>query len=147
MFWVYDHDFIFFSGEGSDKPAWVAFDKQVLCFDAYFQESVVERASEQYRVRYVRIYFYLEDDTIQVIEPRSKNAGYNQGIIINRHRIPRPRPYDDTFYTIEDFNIQKEVELYGKRFKLTDCDPFTRKLLSPLGKFFFELNLYLFYFF
>lgn len=120
-------------GEGSDKPAWVAFDKQVLCFDAYFQESVVERASEQYRVRYVRVYFYLEDDTIQVIEPRSKNAGYNQGIIINRHRIPRPRPYDDTFYTIEDFNVQKEIEFYGKRFKLTDCDPFTRNFLSKIG--------------
>lgn len=120
-------------GEGSDKPAWVAFDKQVLCFDAYFQESVVERASEQYRVRYVRIYFYLEDDTIQVIEARTKNAGYNQGIIINRHRIPRPRPYDDTFYTVEDFNVQKEIELYGKRFKLTDCDPFTRNFLTKLG--------------
>lgn len=120
-------------GEGSDKPAWVAFDKQVLCFDAYFQESVVERAAEQYRVRYVRIYFYLEDDTIQVIEARTKNAGYNQGIIINRHRIPRPRPYDDTFYTVEDFNIQKELELYGKRFKLTDCDPFTRNFLTKIG--------------
>ncbi len=96
-------------GEGSDKPAWVAFDKQVLCFDAYFQESVVERASEQYRVRNVRIYFYLEDDTVQVIEPRTKNAGYNQGIVINRHRVPKPKPYDDLFYTIEDFNVQKEV--------------------------------------
>lgn len=120
-------------GEGSDKPAWVAFDKQVLCFDAYFQESVIERAAEQYRVRYVRVYFYLEDDTIQVIEPRSKNAGYNQGIIINRHRIPRPKPYDDTFYSVEDFNIQKELEFYGKRFKLTDCDPFTRNFLTKIG--------------
>jgi len=124
---------MFFEGEGSDKPAWVAFDKQVLCFDAYFQESVVERAGEQYRVRYVRVYFYLEDDTIQVVEARTKNAGYNQGIIINRHRIPRPRPYDDTFYTIEDFNVQKEVEFYGKKFKLTDCDPFTRNFLTKIG--------------
>ena len=55
-------------GEGADRPAWVAFDKQALCFDAYFQESVVERANEQYRVRNVKILFYLEDDTIQVRE-------------------------------------------------------------------------------
>ena len=94
---------------------------------------MVERRGEQYRIRNVKIYFYLEDDTIQVIEPRSKNAGYNQGTIINRHRIPRPKPYDDTFYTIEDFNIQKEVEFYGKRFKITDCDSFTRKFLTKLG--------------
>jgi hypothetical protein len=120
-------------GEGSDKPAWVAFDKQVLCFDGYFQESVVERAGEQYRVRNVKIMFYLEDDTIQVIEPRKKNAGYNQGTIINRHRVPRPRPYDDTFYTVEDFNIQKEIEFYGKKFKITNCDAFTRNFLTKLG--------------
>ena len=111
----------------------MAFDKQVLCFDAYFQESVVERPSEQYRVRNVRIYFYLEDDTIQVVEARSKNAGYNQGTIIRRHRIPHPPPYDDTFHTIEDFNLQKDVEFYGKKFKLTDCDEFTRNFLTKLG--------------
>ncbi|CAF0855388.1 unnamed protein product [Brachionus calyciflorus] len=120
-------------GEGSDKPAWVAFDKQVLCFDAYFQESVVERPGEQFRIRYVRIYFYLEDDTIHVVEPRTKNAGYNQGTIINRHRIPRPPPYDDTFYTVEDFNVQKEVVFYGKRFKITSCDQFTQNFLTKIG--------------
>jgi hypothetical protein len=105
----------------------------VLCFDAYFQESVVERQNEQFRVRNVRIYFYLEDDTIQVIEARSKNAGYNQGTLIKRHRIPRPAPYDDLFYTIEDFNVQKEVEFYGKRFKIVDCDEFSRNFLTKLG--------------
>lgn len=124
---VYPH------GEGSDKPAWVVFDKQCLCFDAYFQESVVERPNEQYRVRNVRIYFYLEDDTIQVIEARSKNAGYNQGTIIRRHRIPRPAPNDDTCYTVEDFNLQREVEFYGKKFKITNCDEFTRNFLTKLG--------------
>lgn len=120
-------------GEGSDKPAWVAFDKQVLCFDAYFQESVVERHAEQFRIRYVKIFFYLEDDTIQVTEPRTKNAGYNQGTIINRHRIPRPPPYDDTFYTIEDFNVQKELTFYGKKFKITNCDSFTVNFLTKIG--------------
>ena len=67
-------------GEGSNLPAWVAFDRQVLCFDAYFQEAVYEKREEQYRVRNCKIYFYLEDDSIQVIEPRSKNSGVPQGI-------------------------------------------------------------------
>jgi hypothetical protein len=105
----------------------------VLSFDAFFQEAVADRPGEQYRVRNVRILFYLEDDTIQVVEPRTKNAGYNQGTIIARHRIPRPKPYDDTFYTIEDFNVQKEVEFYGKRLKIVDCDSFTRNFLTKLG--------------
>lgn len=66
-------------GEGSALPAWVAFDRQVLCFDAYFQEAVHEKREEQYRVRQCKIYFYLEDDSIQVIEPRLKNSGIPQG--------------------------------------------------------------------
>jgi hypothetical protein len=50
-----------------------------LAFDAYFQEAVQEKREEQYRVRPCKIYFYLEDDSIQVIEPRSKNTGIAQG--------------------------------------------------------------------
>lgn len=67
-------------GEGSNTPAWVAFDRQVMCFDAYFQEAVHEKREEQYRVRKCKVYFYLEDDSIQVIEPREKNSGVPQGI-------------------------------------------------------------------
>lgn len=52
---------------------------QVLCFDAYFMEPVYEKREEQYRVRKCKIYFYLEDDSIQVVEPRMKNAGVPQG--------------------------------------------------------------------
>jgi hypothetical protein len=55
----------FIVGEGPDRPAWLAFDKQVLCFDAYFQESITERPDEQYRIRKCRVYFYPEDDTVQ----------------------------------------------------------------------------------
>ncbi|XP_016429441.1 EF-hand domain-containing family member C2-like [Sinocyclocheilus rhinocerous] len=69
---------LFPKGEGSDAPAWVAFDKQVLCFDAYFQETVPQRREEKYRVRTCKIYFYLEDDTIQVVEPELKNSGIPQ---------------------------------------------------------------------
>jgi len=66
-------------GQGSDVPSWVAFDRQVLCFDAYFQEAVHEQRQETFRVRKCKIYFYLEDDSIQVIEPRLKNSGVPQG--------------------------------------------------------------------
>ena len=85
-------------GLGGDKPAWVAFDRQVepgiiqdiitlkfylfdqvLRFYAYFQEAVHEKAEEQYRIRHCIILFYLEDDTIQVNEPRQENSGIPQG--------------------------------------------------------------------
>ena len=53
--------------------------KQVLKFDAYFQEAVHERREERYRIRKCIIYFYLEDDTIQVLEPKQENSGIPQG--------------------------------------------------------------------
>ena len=71
---------VFPKGNGTNLPAWVAFDRQVLCFDAFFQEAVQEKREEQFRIRHCKIYFYLEDDSIQVIEPREKNSGVPQGI-------------------------------------------------------------------
>lgn len=120
-------------GNGPDLPAWVAFDRQVLCFDGYFQEAVHEKREEQYRVRHCKIYFYLEDDSIQVIEPRMKNAGVPQGTLIRRHRVPRPPPHDDTFYTVEDLNINKEIIMYSRKFCITDCDEFTANFMKKLG--------------
>ena len=48
-------------------------------------------------------------------------------------RVPRPPPNDDQFYTVEDFNIGRELTLYGRVFKLTACDEFTRNFLTKLG--------------
>uniref|UniRef100_A0A8C2L9R5 EF-hand domain-containing family member C2 n=1 Tax=Cyprinus carpio TaxID=7962 RepID=A0A8C2L9R5_CYPCA len=124
---------LFPKGEGSNAPAWVAFDKQVLCFDAYFQEAVPQRREEKYRVRKCKIYFYLEDDTIQVVEPELKNSGIPQGTLIRRHRIPLPAPKDDCFYNVHHFNINQEIVFYNRTFMITDCDPFTRNFLIKMG--------------
>ncbi|KAM9342044.1 EF-hand domain-containing family member C2 [Pholidichthys leucotaenia] len=121
------------TGEGSGLPAWVAFDKQVLCFDAYFQETVHQSREETYRIRKCKIYFFLEDDTIQVVEPECKNSGIPQGTLIRRHRIPLPPPNDDRFYSVLHFNINQQMELYSRTFSVTDCDAFTKNFLTKLG--------------
>lgn len=54
-------------------PAHVAFDKKVLLFHGYFKQTVHESPGEYYRVRPVKIYYYLEDDSIAVIEPVVEN--------------------------------------------------------------------------
>ncbi|NXG78198.1 EFHC2 protein, partial [Baryphthengus martii] len=124
---------VFPEGMGSDAPAWVAFDKQVLSFDAYVEEEVPDKNQELYRIRHCKIYFYLEDDTIQVVEPRVKNSGISQGTIIRRHRIPLPPPQEDEFYTIDHFNINIEIIFYGRRYKIVDCDRFTKHFLRKMG--------------
>ncbi|XP_025953804.2 EF-hand domain-containing family member C2 isoform X1 [Dromaius novaehollandiae] len=118
---------------GSDAPAWVAFDKQVLSFDAYFEEEVPDKNQELYRIRHCKIYFYLEDDTIQVVEPQVKNSGIIQGTIVRRHRIPLPPPNEDQFYTVDHFNINIEVILYARRYRIIDCDQFTKNFLRKMG--------------
>ncbi|XP_048720838.1 EF-hand domain-containing family member C2 isoform X4 [Caretta caretta] len=124
---------VFPRGVGSDAPSWVAFDKQVLSFDAYFGEEVPEKNQELYRIRHCKIYFYLEDDTIQVVEPQVKNSGIPQGTIVRRHRIPLPPPNEDQFYTVDYFNINTEVIFYAQRYKIVDCDQFTKNFLRKLG--------------
>lgn len=47
-------------------PAYVALDRMVLRFFAYFKEAVHESRMENYRVRKVTILYYLEDNTLQV---------------------------------------------------------------------------------
>ena len=55
------------------------------------------------------------------------------GTLIRRHRIPKPPPHDDQFYTVEDFNVGKEIAFYSRIFKLTGCDEFTHNFLRKLG--------------
>ncbi|XP_072195203.1 EF-hand domain-containing family member C2 [Excalfactoria chinensis] len=118
---------------GCGSPAWIAFDKQVLSFDAYFEEEVPDKNQEPYRIRHCKIYFYLEDDTIQVLEPQVKNSGIKQGTIVRRHRIPLPSPNEDEFYTVDHFNIDTEVIFYSRRYKIIDCDQFTKHFLRKMG--------------
>ena len=72
--------FICFIQAPSDDfvPAHVAFDKKVLLFHAYFKQTVHESDNEFYCIRLVKIYYYLEDDSISVVEPLVENSGIPQ---------------------------------------------------------------------
>ncbi|XP_039107841.1 EF-hand domain-containing family member C2 isoform X2 [Hyaena hyaena] len=120
-------------GMGSSLPSWVAFDKQVLCFDAYVEDEVPDKSQEKYRIRHYKILFYLEDDTIQVNEPQLKNCGLPQGTFIRRHRIALPPPDEDKFYTVYHFNINIDVVFYGRTFRIYNCDTFTKNFLKKIG--------------
>lgn len=52
------------------KPDFVKNDKVILSFDGYFRQKVVESNLEQYDlIRKVKIMYFMEDDTITVVEP------------------------------------------------------------------------------
>lgn len=105
----------------------------MLCFEGFFQEISQERLDYPYYIRKVKIFFFMEDGTIQIVEPTVNNSGIPQGTLISRQRIPFPTPWNEDFYDILDFNIGKEVELYGRVYKITNCDTFTRAFLNRTG--------------
>lgn len=52
------------------KPDFVQNDKIILTFDGFFRQKVVEPNLEQYDlIRKVKIMYFMEDDTVTVVEP------------------------------------------------------------------------------
>ena len=105
-------------------PRYVKTDKVCLRFYGYFQESVNDSNDEISRIRPVTIYYFVVDDTIKIVEPKSQNSGMPQGALIKRHRVPKP---DCTFYTLADLKFGAELDVYGKLIRVIDCDNFTRE--------------------
>lgn len=119
------------SQEFMDVPAWDALDRHVLRFNGYFKESVIETNLENYRVRKVEIFYFLEDDTQQVTEPKQDNSGIPQGTLIRRHKFPAPG--GDGYLKVEDLRVGSDMTIYGKTIRMTSCDPFTREYYMHLG--------------
>jgi hypothetical protein len=113
------------------QPSWVAYDRKVLRFSAYFKESVHASSQETWRARKCLIYFYLEDDSMHIAEPKVENSGIPQGVFVKRHRIPREGT--NSFYTVDDLAIGAELPIYGRVFRITDADAFTRAFYQQNG--------------
>eukprot|EP01105_Mastigella_eilhardi_P018082 TRINITY_DN4177_c0_g3_i1.p1 TRINITY_DN4177_c0_g3~~TRINITY_DN4177_c0_g3_i1.p1 ORF type:complete len:642 (-),score=187.91 TRINITY_DN4177_c0_g3_i1:78-1832(-) len=112
-------------------PSWVVFDKQVLKFDGFFKEAVHDSTLETYRVRRINVLFYLEDDSVSVMEPRTKNSGMQQGTLIRRHRVQKEDSAQ--YFTVKDFAVGSDITMYGRTFHIVDCDQFTRNFYERLG--------------
>lgn len=113
-----------------ELPAWDALDRHVLRFYGYFKEAVVEANLENFRVRKVVIFYYLEDDTAHITEPREDNSGIPQGTLVRRHRFPSP---NGGYIKPEDFSVGCDFHIYGKTMHITDCDAFTREYYARQG--------------
>jgi hypothetical protein len=115
----------------SRLPAWVAYDRKVLRFSGYFKESVHSSSAETWRARKCLVYFYLEDSSMHIAEPKVENSGIPQGVFVKRHRIPKE--HTNAFYTVDDLFIGAELPIYGRVFRLTDSDEFTRAFYKQNG--------------
>uniref|UniRef100_A0A7S4LEL9 EF-hand domain-containing family member C2 n=1 Tax=Eutreptiella gymnastica TaxID=73025 RepID=A0A7S4LEL9_9EUGL len=114
-------------------PSWLTLDNKILRFYCYFKESIHESREENARVRRCNLYYYLEDDTIQVTEPKQDNSGVPQGNLVKRHKVPKIHGAEE-HYTVDDLNVGADIVIYSKTFHIVDCDAFTRYFYSQLGR-------------
>ena len=117
-------------------PQWLKFDKVVLKFNGYFVENVIESAYENYRIRPCNILYYLEDDSIHVIEPKNENSGITQGDLIKRRRVKFhdiQEAENKRDISWKDFNLKKNILIFGKNFRICNCDKFTKDFFDNKG--------------
>jgi hypothetical protein len=116
---------------------------QVLRFQSFYVESIDESNLEQVRLRKNTILLYLQDNTFEIIEPRTQNSGIPQGIFLKRTKLFKEQqpphhssesenpkiPCTNTPsipYCAQDLYIGFDFPIFGRFFKLYDCDQFTR---------------------
>jgi hypothetical protein len=112
-------------------PQWVKMDKKVLKFRAYFVEHVDESAYENYRIRRCDLLYYLDDDTIHINEVKEENSGIPQGYFLKRHKIEKAN--GSGYFSYLDFNLRSDILLYGKNFRICDCDEFTKRFYADIN--------------
>ncbi|KAJ7514896.1 hypothetical protein O6H91_23G065400 [Diphasiastrum complanatum] len=105
-------------------PKWLKYDRQVLRFFCYFKEPVNERREENFRVRRCTIYFYLEDGSMHISEPREDNSGIVQGTFLKRHKVPK---HGGGYIGISNFKVGSDITVYERTFRICSCDTFTKR--------------------
>ena len=106
---------------------------QVLRFDTYFQEPVVESKDENFRVHKCTMLYYLEDDTIHILEHRMENAGLPQGVFLKRHKVPVDGRTSGAYHWT-DITVPMDLKIYERVFRVYNCDDFTRHFYAQEGQ-------------
>ena len=117
------------------EPTFVKLDKVVLRFFGFFKEAVVESNLENWRVRKLLIYYFLEDSTLMLNEPKETNSGTPQGLFLKRQAVTVAGP-DGTQRLLQpmDFQVGSTVDVHGRTIKVVDADSYTRDFFqSALG--------------
>lgn len=113
----------------NNLPSFITNEGRVCSFIAYFTE--VPREGIENRSRTVFIKLFLEDNSIEMLEPRVENSGTTQGKFLKRHQVFKPNSRD--VFTINDFSCGAEVEIYNRIYTIIDCDNGTKKYLESRG--------------
>ena len=118
-------------------PTFVTNTSRTTRFLAYFSERTMEKGVEITKSRKVEIILYLDDNTIEITEPKVENCGIVQGRILKRHQVPRSGQRGEwspsQIITLDDFYSGSQLQIYNRIYYIVDCDNVTRKYLEDMG--------------
>ncbi|TPP49510.1 hypothetical protein CGC20_18935 [Leishmania donovani] len=98
----------------------------VLRFFAYYTENVVGSRIETWRVRKVKLHYFLADGSLSIVEtPAVANSGLQKGTMVSRFR---PDGVD-----VFRLCIGASIKCRGLEYNLVDCDAFTRDFFEVMG--------------
>ena len=92
----------------------------------------MEDPNENYRVRNVVMYYYLDYHTFHIVEPRKENSGIPQGVFLKRHQLPKAEGEGTVQW--EDLKVGSNLNVYGRVFGIYDCDAFTKEFFNNAGR-------------
>ena len=73
----------------------------------------------------------IQDDSISFIEPVVQNSGTPQGKLLQRQRLPKDDLGNSYHWT--DLNNGVDMLVYGRVYRITDCDEYTRAFFEREG--------------
>ena len=97
----------------------------MLRFYGYFKESVVESRLENFRIHSVLVYYFLEDKSIMIIEPKAVNSGVPQGAFLKRQMVLKGDGMNP--FMPQDFRVGVDIGIHGRSIRITDADEYTRQ--------------------
>jgi len=87
---------------------------------------------ENFRVHKCDIFYYTEDDSIEITERKFENSGMPQGNFMKRQQVPKD---EDSFYGLNDIVVGDTVVFYGRTFEVVGANSETKAyLVEVLGR-------------
>jgi len=116
---------------------------EVLKFEGWYENHEIEMlddVSASMGKRYCTILYFMEDETIQIVERRDVDQPQTVGsrcTLLRRMKIPRDK-YSEEYMGLDDLDVGDVLDVYGRTYHIYDANSATRHyLLKHFGR---ELN-------
>ena len=104
------------------------------CQNALFFQAVWDDRERLYGdLRFYKVFYYLADDTIEILPVHAKNDGRDQiPKLLKRSKLPKKTNMsigdeEIQFYSWKDLSIGEMINVFGRPMQLAQCDLFTRQ--------------------